>query len=86
MAFLASEDMEHGGELFGEQEEAAIGDRLLIPQCMEDGARCGAGAGDAARRPRAGLPQRRGWQTWRQLVPLRALLDSPTRTTKRFRP
>jgi hypothetical protein len=43
--------MEHGRELFREQEKTAIGDRLLIAQRMEDGIRCGASGGDAACRP-----------------------------------
>ena len=51
LASFATEDMEHGREFLREQEEPAIGGRLLIAQCMEDAARCGASGGDAARRP-----------------------------------
>jgi hypothetical protein len=43
--------MEHGGELLGEEEEAAIGGGLLIAQSMNDGVGCGAGGGYAARNP-----------------------------------
>ena len=48
LAGLAAEDLEHCGELLGEQEKAAIGGGLVIPQGMEDAVRCGAGGGDAS--------------------------------------
>ena len=51
LAGFAAEGMEHGRELLREQEQTGIRDRLLVAQCMEDGARCGAGTGDVARRP-----------------------------------
>ncbi len=34
----AAEHVHHGCEFFREQEEAAIGDGLLIADCVEDGA------------------------------------------------
>jgi hypothetical protein len=43
--------LKDGGELLREQEEAAIGGRLLITQSMDDAVGCGAGGGDAARGP-----------------------------------
>ena len=51
LAGFAAEGMEHGCELLTEQEKTAIEDRLLIAQRMEDGSRCGASGGNAARRP-----------------------------------
>jgi hypothetical protein len=41
------------------------------------------GSGAAAQRLSASVKR---LESWRQLVPLRALLDSPTNTTKRLRP
>src|ERR1700722_17680896 len=52
LAGFAAEDMEHGRELLREQEKTAIGGRWLIAQRMEEGMRCGASGGDAARRPK----------------------------------
>jgi hypothetical protein len=51
LASFAAEGMKHGRELLREQEEPAICGGLLIAQRMEDAIRCGAGGGDAARRP-----------------------------------
>jgi hypothetical protein len=51
LAVPLAEHMEHGGELLREQEETAIGGRLLIAQSMDDAAGCGAGGGDAVRGP-----------------------------------
>jgi len=54
LAGFAAEGVEHGRELLREQEQTGIGYRfyrLLIAQCMEDGARCGTSTGDVARRP-----------------------------------
>ena len=42
-----TEHMKDGGELLREQEQAAIGDGLLITQSMDDAVGCGAGGGDA---------------------------------------
>jgi hypothetical protein len=38
--------VEDGGELFGKQQEAPVGGRLLIPQGMDEAARGQAGGGD----------------------------------------
>ena len=77
--------VENGGELFGEREEAAVGGRLLIAQSMDEAA--------GVRRAVVTRVESQGWSTsakrraiWFQLVPLRALLESPTSTTKRLRP
>jgi hypothetical protein len=43
--------MEHRCKLLTEQEKTAIEDRLLIAQPMQEGSRCGASGGNAARRP-----------------------------------
>jgi hypothetical protein len=51
LAVSLAEHMEQGGELLREQEEATIGDGLLITQSMDDAVGCGAGGGDAARGP-----------------------------------
>jgi hypothetical protein len=51
VAFLASEHVEDRGELFGKQQEAAVGGRLFIPQSMDESARGQAGGGDAATDP-----------------------------------
>jgi hypothetical protein len=51
LAGLAAEHVNHGCEFFREQEEPAIGGRLLIAQCVQDGAGGGAGGGHTARRP-----------------------------------
>jgi hypothetical protein len=51
LAVSLAEHMEQGGELLREQEEAAIGGRLLITQSMDDAVGRGAGGGDAARGP-----------------------------------
>jgi hypothetical protein len=51
LAGFAAEGVENGRELLREQEETAVGDRLLIAQRMQDGGKCGARSGDAMRRP-----------------------------------
>src|ERR1700752_3809725 len=51
LAGLPAEHVNHGSEFFGEQEEAAIGDGLLIAQGVEDGVWGGAGGRYAARSP-----------------------------------
>ena len=80
-----TEHMKDGCELLREQEEAAIGDGLLITQSMDDAVGCGGlvVTRRAAQRPSTSVKR---LEIWRQLVPLRALLDSPTNTTKRLRP
>ena len=51
LAGFATEGMENGREFLREQEETAVGDRLLIAQRMLDGGKCGASGGDTMRRP-----------------------------------
>ena len=51
LAVPLAEHMEQGGELLREQEETAIGGRLLIAQSMDDAVGCGAGGGDAVLGP-----------------------------------
>jgi hypothetical protein len=51
LAGFAAQGVENGGEFLREQEETAVGDRLLIPQRMQDGGKCGASGGDAMCRP-----------------------------------
>ena len=84
-AFGAPQVVENGGELFGEREQAAVGGRLLIAQAMEKGRRREASGGDTFGDPGA-IDFREEAADLVQLVPLRALLDSPTSTTKRLRP
>ena len=78
--------MENGGEFFREREQAAVRGRLLIAQRID---KRSAGV----KRAVVTRSATQGWSTsakrrriWFQLVPLRALLDSPTSTTKRLRP
>ena len=52
MTFLASEDVEDGGELFGKHKEAPVGGRLLIAQSMDEAARGQTGSGDATGAPK----------------------------------
>jgi hypothetical protein len=77
--------MEDRGELFREREEAAVGGRLLIAQRIHETTGREASASDAGGKPRAvDFREEAG-----DLAPtgaLAALLESPTRTTKRFRP
>ena len=85
LAGFAAEGVEDGRELLREQEKPAIGGGLLIAQRMEDAT--GVGRAVVTRRAdQSGSASARRLEIWRQLVPLRALLDSPTRTTKRLRP
>jgi hypothetical protein len=51
VAFLASEDVKDGGELFGKQQEAPVGGKLFIAQSMDDAARGQTGGGDAVSDP-----------------------------------
>ena len=77
--------MERGGEFFREQEQAPVGGRLLIAQSIDKPIRVRrALVTRVSTQGRSTSEKRR--QIWFQLVPLRALLDSPTSTTKRLRP
>jgi hypothetical protein len=61
LAGFPAEDVDDGCEFFGEQEEPAIGDGLLIAQGVEDSVRGGAGGGYAAGRPqRVGFGEEAG--------------------------
>jgi hypothetical protein len=52
VTLLPAEHVEDGGELLGEDEEAAVGGRLFITQGVDEAAGRETGGGDAAGDPR----------------------------------
>ena len=84
LAGSVAQGVENGGELLREQEETAVGTDV-DRQRMQDGVKCGRAVVTRCE-DQSGSASARRLEIWRQLVPLRALLDSPTRTTKRLIP